>query len=461
MLRHYSKEFWKLFLIAAILMLGLAYYQSTVVLYLIKQFHFVEKNTYEIYGVFAAAAYLCPFITGWITKKWLQPSISITLGLFLYTLGTFLSAISNTDIYLWALALIALGYGLIYINTFFLIGKIYQLNDPHREGGFTLAYMALNIGAIIGFSTGGHMISSPHFKIVILMLASLFLTMSVMSIFLLRHYREQQENKKNNWFATIGFLIAVFLVISTGLEFANLIQTTLSTICFAMLFITFYIGLKEYRRDREAGKKIMLLGVLALFAVLFWTFYKIQDSFILVFMQEHMLLTLGSTVISPPTVLSVNPIVILLMAPLVSLFWLKTRTKYNNPITKIAFGLLLMGLAFSALTLGVWFHFPTHLAWIVLFFALIAIAEVILGPGVISMVGQLANEKYHFILLGLMQLSLSAAGIFSAQVAVFFQNNLISYPSLQLGYMSGYGEAALLLIVVSVLIFAYKRFIVK
>jgi dipeptide/tripeptide permease len=116
MLKHYSKEFWKLFFIATTIMLGLAYYQGTVVLYLLKQFHFTEKNTYEIYGVFAAAAYLCTFVTGWITKKWLQPNISIMLGLFLYTLGTFLSAFANADIYLWALAFIALGYGLIYIK---------------------------------------------------------------------------------------------------------------------------------------------------------------------------------------------------------------------------------------------------------------------------------------------------------------------------------------------------------
>lgn len=461
MLRHYSKEFWKLFFIAATIMLGLAYYQSTVVLYLLKQFHFAEKSTYEIYGVFAAAAYLCPFVTGWITKKWLQPSISITLGLFFYTLGTVLSALANPNIYLWALTFIALGYGLIYINIFFLIGKLYQLKDPHREGGFTLAYMALNIGAIIGYNAGGRMISSAYFQTVILILALFFLIITFTSIFLLRHYRLQRENQKNNWYVAFAFLTSLFLIIFMALTFADLVQTTLSITCFAMLFISFYIGFKEYRHDREAGKKIILLGVLALFAVLFWTFYKIQDSFILVFMQEHMLLKLGTITVSPPTILSVNPFVILLIAPFVSLFWLKTRTKYNSPITKIAFGLLFMGMAFATLMLGVWFHFPTHLIWIVLFFALIAIAEVILGPGIISMVGQLSNEKYHFILLGLMQLSMSAAGIFSAQVAVFFQNRLTNYHSLQLGYIHDYRDIAMLLIIVSLLIFAYKRFITK
>jgi POT family proton-dependent oligopeptide transporter len=460
-LARYSVEFWKLFFIAALLMLGFAFYQNTVVLYLLNQFHFSPDISYEINGVFTGVVYLCPIIAGWITQRWLRPITSISFGLLLFFIGAFFSFFSNINIYLIGLAFVAISYGLIYVNTFYLLGKLYHLDDPRREASFTLTYIALNIGSLIGFSLGGQALQYNQFHAIIFAIGVFFLLMSGLSIFIFKKYQNILPTKANNWFLASTMFFLLMVIIFIALKFSHFIESPLSIVCMILLLTIFYLGFKAYKNNRVEGRKIILLGILSLITVLYWTFYKLQDSFILVFAQQHVQREFFGFNIPAPTLLSINPIVILLIGPLVSLFWLKTKIKYNSPVSKISLGLFGIGLAFAFLYIGVLFKIPTSLIWVVLFFSIIALSETVLGPGTVSMVGQLSNEKYHFVLLGLTQLSMSSASIFSGEAAAYFNNQLSLGNSVQLKYEHIYFEIAAFILVVSILIFLYRRFIVK
>lgn len=52
-----------------------------------------------------------------------------------------------TNILFPALALIVMGVGYLKANISSIVGQLYEENDPRRDGGFTLYYYGINLGA--------------------------------------------------------------------------------------------------------------------------------------------------------------------------------------------------------------------------------------------------------------------------------------------------------------------------
>ena len=50
----------------------------------------------------------------------------------------------------WVSVLVALGSGALKANASSLLGTLYDKDDPRCDGGFTLFYLGINLGAFIG-----------------------------------------------------------------------------------------------------------------------------------------------------------------------------------------------------------------------------------------------------------------------------------------------------------------------
>lgn len=420
-------------MIACLLMFGFAFYQGTTVLYVAAKFRGTINNSYEVNAVFSALVYLSSALAGMLSQRFMDARFGLWFGLLLYGVGNLLTATNHFQTYTLGLSIFALGYGFLYTNVFYLLGKLYKTTDNRREGGFTLAYLGFNVGSVFAFILGGLALQDRLYKPVTFVIGLFFI---LVCCFLFLRYRKILTNSfsVNKLFTFFTLTLSFIVLMWIFLYYAHILELYLSVICLVALLFIFLIAFKERQNPQEA-KKLVTLGALTLVAVIYWSVYKLQDSLFLYFFQHDVKRQLLGFTIPTTSLLSVNPIVILLVSPAISYLWLKTGNRFNSPTAKVVMGLLVFSVGFIFMTWGVNLHLPTALGYIILFLIFVSISETIFGPGTISMVGQLAQSKYQPILLGLVQLSSSVASIISGELAVGLHDHfLLSTDNLSRGY---------------------------
>ena len=112
---------------------------------------FTKEKASNIYGMFTALVYLTPVIGGYLADRYIGKRHSITIGASLMALGQFTLASYEIIPPVVALAigltLIIIGNGFFKPNISSIVGELYEPNDIRRDGGFTIFYMGINIGA--------------------------------------------------------------------------------------------------------------------------------------------------------------------------------------------------------------------------------------------------------------------------------------------------------------------------
>ncbi len=102
-----------------------------------------------VYKWYTSLVYLMPLFGGMAADRWLGLMPSIIIGSVLMALGHFLMAFEQVEIFYVALGVLVLGNGFFKPNISTLVGKMYYKNDPRRDGAFTIFYMAINLGAFL------------------------------------------------------------------------------------------------------------------------------------------------------------------------------------------------------------------------------------------------------------------------------------------------------------------------
>ena len=127
--------------------------RALLTLYLIKDFYQDLQNNEEIaYGIYAAygaLVYLTPLLGGYLADKYIGYRKSILFGGILMALGHFFMAFPTEFMFYGALGLLIMGNGFFKPNISTLVGSLYEEGDIKRDGGFTIFYMGINLGAMI------------------------------------------------------------------------------------------------------------------------------------------------------------------------------------------------------------------------------------------------------------------------------------------------------------------------
>ena len=124
------------------------------VLFLQAKFGFDEAQSGQIYGIFLGCVYFMPLIGGILADRFGYGKM-VKAGIVVMFLGYLLLAIpmmgATAKVTMFsALALIAIGTGLFKGNLQVMVGNLYDeaKYSPFRDNGFSLFYMAINIGSM-------------------------------------------------------------------------------------------------------------------------------------------------------------------------------------------------------------------------------------------------------------------------------------------------------------------------
>jgi POT family proton-dependent oligopeptide transporter len=122
--------------------------RALLVFYMIKGFlHYGDKDAYAVYGAYTALVYMTPFFGGIFADRLFGPRRTVILGGLFMAAGHLLMTIENEFAFFTALATLIVGNGFFKPNISTIVGTLYPPGSPRRDGGFTIFYMGVNLGA--------------------------------------------------------------------------------------------------------------------------------------------------------------------------------------------------------------------------------------------------------------------------------------------------------------------------
>ncbi|WP_173571267.1 peptide MFS transporter [Acetobacter conturbans] len=105
------------------------------------------RSSSLLYGFYSGLVYLTPIFGGLLADRILGKRVTIILGGILIAAGHMLLTVKPW--FLLALLLIVVGTGGLKGNIAAQVGDLYALDDSRRERGFSIYYLAINIGAAV------------------------------------------------------------------------------------------------------------------------------------------------------------------------------------------------------------------------------------------------------------------------------------------------------------------------
>ena len=146
--------------------------RAILILYLTKYHLFGVNKASMIYGAYAGLVYMMPIVGGYLADRYLGSRKAVTYGAILLVLGHGLMAFHGPaaymdgeniirddffiNVFFLALALIIGGVGFLKANISRVVGALYGPNDPRRDGGFSIFYMGINLGALLAMIIVGY-----------------------------------------------------------------------------------------------------------------------------------------------------------------------------------------------------------------------------------------------------------------------------------------------------------------
>ncbi|MGP4973652.1 peptide MFS transporter [Psychrobacter alimentarius] len=408
-------------------------------------FGFDEVTASAIYGIFAGSLYLAAVPGGWLADNWLGQERALWWGSIIIALGHLciaLSAVFGMTLFFVGLICIVLGSGLFKTCISVMVGALYPKGDVRRDGGFTLFYMGINIGALLaalivgvfkekgmwhaGFGVGG-----------LGMLVSLLVYRFAAQKNLTRYARAKgitaEWEHANGIYKNIGrwvagfvaLLVAVVLLVSTGMISFNpqMVAEYMTYIIAAVVILYFAIMFISPRLDKTDKLRLLICFILIIGSTLFWSSFEQQPTSFNLFADRYTDLNVLGFEIPSIWFQSLNPLFILILAPIVSIVWVKLANKGLEPssMAKFALGMLLAAAGFalmifaskSILTNDGGLASPL---WLVGSLLLLTLGELALSPVGLSSMTKLAPKGMQGQMMGLFFASIAMGNL----VAAFF-----------------------------------------
>lgn len=398
--------------------------QSLLALYLAKHFQYPDKQIYALVGSFTALTYLSPLVGGWIADNLIGQRKAILLGAIVLLVNYTILALIDSNVSLTAaLAGISVGTGLLKPNISSLLGNEYLRNCPRRESGFTIFYMGITAGIILGTTLPSqiamHCGWPPAFLSASLGMILAFCVFYVgMNVYKIQDYNNIQLTLKN---AALGIGMLVFLWL---VAFYVLNSPQLANILFAgvVLFSSLYIFRAVNKESAHQARQTIIIGLLCLISVVFWSFYFQMFMSITLFISRMVQPTFLGIDFPPPYYITIQSIGMLA----IGYFLAKIKQPASLSEKALGFGkkfflaMIFISLAYVVIALNSSFlNTQTLLSpiFIIPAFLLISLAELLLSPVGLSAITLLSDKSKVSTMVGIFFVSLGIGGFLAGKLA--------------------------------------------
>ncbi len=388
---------------------------------------FSAQSATLLYGYFTGFVYFTPLIGGWLSDKYLGQRKAITIGGITMALGqlTLFAGQSKTFLYL-GLFLLIIGNGFFKPNISTLVGKLYPDGDKRRDGAFTIFYMGINVGAFLAPLVCGTLAEGI--------------------------FAQKQGDVIMHYGFKYGFLAAAMGMILGQILFNALSNKFLGD-------IGKYPVSQQKTNDKNNNKnseasnapltkkekeRTAVIFILAAFVVVFWAGFEQAGSSLTIYTQDFINRNAFGTEIPVSWFQSLNPVLIVILAPIVAKIWTKLANSKRGDLptpVKMAFGMILLGLGFLLMVgaclqrgdAGNDVTVKASMIWLVGTYFLHTLGELCLSPVGLSMVSKMAPPKLASLLMGVWLMASFFANIVGGYIASYVE---------KLGHIQVFGTIA-------------------
>ncbi len=410
-------------------------------------FGFDRETAFQIYGIFTALVYVTPMIGGVLADKVLGQRMTIYIGGLTMAIGQFMLAWAavhhgdgdlpaNREFWFYCgLGVLILGNGFFKPNISTMVGDLYDNNDPRKDGGFTIFYMGINLGALISpFIAGylGEQVSWEYGYIV----SGIGMIIGVIW-FLCRSERtlghigmppktpvEQTSLTMKNWSIIVCYVICLVFGVVGFLKGWSALSDTATTWIIRIVAILgggyLITSIIKDTEGKDQWGRVAVIFVLAFFNIFFWVGFEQAGTTFNMFAAENTNRIVGSFEIPASWFQSINAIFIVLLAPIFSIMWVKlgklnpkTPFKFGWGMTLLAAGAAVMAVADGLTNGGSSLVSPL---WLTAVYLIFTCGELCISPIGLSMVTKLSPPKLVSTMMGLWMFSFAAGNYGASQM---------------------------------------------
>jgi len=420
-----------------------------------------------IYGLYTSMVYLVALPGGWIADNIMGQRNAIFTGGIIIACGHFSMAMPSHYTFYVGLVLIIIGTGFLKPNVSAIVGGLYPEGGARRDAGFSIFYMGINVGALMGPLICGYLGENVNWHYgfgaagvgMVLGLIQYRLGyryFNTVGVLTPEEKAERQGPAVRKLTVGLAIMVAVaaiailvkqFVYNFTIQQFATVLGgfvIVLAIVYFGSIVIFGKLTLPE-------RKRVVVIFLLFLGAALFWSGFEQAGSSMNLFAEQLTDRVIGGWEMPASWLQMVNPFFIIILAPVFGAIWVALSKRKKEPSIPIKFfyGLFMLGVGFMVMAWGSTFVREdgpgVSPMWLVVTYFLHTTGELCLSPVGLSSITKLSPKRLVGQMMGTWFMGAALGNLIAGLVAGQFETLPLPQLFRTVAFISG-GTGVLFLI---------------
>jgi len=393
-----------------------SYYGMRVllVLFMVHELHYEDGQAFGLYALYTTLVEFGGVLGGLAADRYLGLKRSIVCGGVTIALGHLCMVLPDSQLsFFLGLGLIISGTSLFRSNVAAFLSEFYEENDPRRDAGYTLYYTGINLGGflasilcgIVGEVYGWH--AGFGLAAIGMLAGNIALYMGRK---MLQDKGEIAQPIQNANLVSVAGLAATALVSGVALYFYFYVMPLFPFVAAGLVYYIY----RQIKGSVSTGMQgFGRLGLYLVFMVIYYGCEEQLGSSLVLFAERHVNRETLFGSIPAASLVTFNPLTILIIGPFVAYLLQKIRL---DGLNKIGLSFTFLGAAFGLLYAGGMFltiSQEVSLGYAVGSIVLISIGELLIGPTVYVTASEVAPKALQGLVMGTVTLAFSLANLFS------------------------------------------------
>ncbi|MGD9987198.1 peptide MFS transporter [Pseudonocardia sp.] len=392
-----------------------------------------------IVGAYGGLVYLSTILGAWIADRVAGPERVLFYAAVVVMVGhialSVLPGLLGVGV---GLVLIAVGSGGVKATATSLVGTLYATDDPRRDAGFSLFYLGINLGALVGPLLTGLLQSTAGFHWGFGLAAVGMALGLIQYTFGRRHLpagaREvpsplSSRERTVAIAAAVGVGAVILVLALTGVLAADRLDLIVIGVTIVAAVAYFALLLTSRKVNQVERRRVLAFIPLFITSAAFWSLYQQQFTVLTIYSDTRLDRNLFGWEMPVAWVQSINPVFIIVLSGVFTVLWTKLGDRAPSTPIKFALGVALVGVAFLLfLPMAGGGPNSAPLLGIVGILFVFTLGELLLSPVGLSVSTKLAPEAYRTQMVALFFLSIALGTALSGTLAGYYDaQNEVAY----------------------------------
>ncbi len=390
-----------------------------------------QESALGIVGAYGGLVYLSAVIGAWVADRLLGSERTLFYSAVLIMIGhlslALLPGLAGIAV---GLVCVAVGSGGLKSNATAIVGTLYAEGDERRDAGFTIFYMGVNLGGFVGPLLTGLAQTQVGFHLGF-GLAAIGMALGLTQYTFGRKNLGDKAKEVPNPLpssqrvlaigAALVLVAAVVTLVLTGVVNPGNLADVVVWVVGVISVVYFLVILTSGKITGVERSRVFSFIPMFIASAVFFSLYQQQFTVVAAYTDQRLNRNLFGWEMPVSWVNSINPVFIIVFAPILAALWTKLGERQPSTPMKFVLGTVLMGAAFLLFLpmVGSGKNASPILAMVGILFVF-TIAELCLSPVGLSLSTKLAPAAFRTQMVALNFLSISFGTAMSGKLAEYY-----------------------------------------